>query len=378
MFVIYNWTQASLDHLEFCINPAFAKYIIVGEELCPTTGTPHLQGFIQCHNKMSLPAIRNKVSATGRGEFRAPVNWSFAPYTNQNIPAMVLYCKGLVESKQTPDLKDTPENWIPNTYHEYGYAPPGQGKRSDLEAAITLIQNGSSLEDLATICPTQFVKFSTGLMKLRFTLQSSRGRTWPTEVIWLWGPTGSGKSLFAAQNTDKPYYKNSSTKWWCGYDGHAEVIIDDFRPCKEMPFNYILQLFDRYPMQVESKGGNHQFLARRIIVTTPRSVDETLLGLEWVGLEQRAQLKRRISRELQFPNPEGNQYLPLLPLNVDQTVNIATPTQTSNGEYGMDTETLNLTQTCSTTTQSTISSTNCDSVECVEYLPTYDAVVGIP
>ena len=129
----------------------------------------------------------------------------------------------------------------------------GQGKRSDLDEATCLITNGGSLQDVALAHPTTFVKFHKGLQA--YCLMTQEKRTWKTEVFWLWGPTGSGKSRYAWETYPEAYPKQSSTKWWCNYGGQDTAIIDDFRPSKEMPFNFILNLFDRYPLMLETKGG---------------------------------------------------------------------------------------------------------------------------
>ena len=95
--------------------------------------------------------------------------------------------------------------------------------------------------------------------------------------------------------------KQSTTKWWCGYVDQDTCIIDDFRPTKELQFNFILNLFDRYPLLLETKGGQVQCLFKTIIVTCPFSPDQMLTHLEWVGIEQGNQLKRRIDHVIEFP-----------------------------------------------------------------------------
>jgi len=63
------------------------------------------------------------------------------------------------------------------------------------------------------------------------------------------------------------YTKNTGTKWWDGYDGHEDVIIDDFRD-SWWPLTYMLALLDRYEFLVENKGGHRQMRAKRIVVTS--------------------------------------------------------------------------------------------------------------
>ena len=52
---------------------------------------------------------------------------------------------------------------------------------------------------------------------------------------------------------------------------------------------------------LETKGGQVQCLLKKIIVTCPFSPDQLLGNLEWVGVEQGLQLKRRIDHVIQFP-----------------------------------------------------------------------------
>lgn len=61
------------------------------------------------------------------------------------------------------------------------------------------------------------------------------------------------------------YWKQRSN-WWDGYFNHETVIIDEFYGW--LPFDLILRICDRYPLMVETKGGQVQFVAKNIIFTT--------------------------------------------------------------------------------------------------------------
>ena len=49
MFVIYNWTQDDILFCQHVQDQGLCSYIIVGEEICPRTQTPHLQVKHACH-----------------------------------------------------------------------------------------------------------------------------------------------------------------------------------------------------------------------------------------------------------------------------------------------------------------------------------------
>lgn len=56
--------------------------------------------------------------------------------------------------------------------------------------------------------------------------------------------------------------------WWDGYSGQHTVIIDEFYG--QLRWSFVLQLLDRYPLRVETKGGCVPFVSRRIIITSNR------------------------------------------------------------------------------------------------------------
>jgi len=80
------------------------------------------------------------------------------------------------------------------------------------------------------------------------------------------GPTGSGKSKEADSLFPNAYWKPNG-KWWPMYEGESTVVWDDFDP-KQMPFRDLLRILDRYPLQVEFKGGYCQLQATHFVITT--------------------------------------------------------------------------------------------------------------
>lgn len=252
------------------------KYWIFGKEV-GEEGTPHLQGYVEFHNnqKLRITAAKERLVRIG---FPDSIHLEAAIGTGiQNVT----YCsKG-------------------GDFWQGGVAPKGQGKRTDLDNVCDLINSGSSLVDIATQYPAQVVKFGAGITRL-IQMKVER-RFFKTEIYWLWGPTGSGKSKYAWDAAPSAYMKSSSHKWWDGYMGQETVILDDYRPSKEMPFNLILNLFDRYPLSVEIKGGMMEFISKVIYVTSPFSPNQICDNFEWIGTEMREQLLRRIDHTIQFP-----------------------------------------------------------------------------
>lgn len=119
-------------------------------------------------------------------------------------------------------------------------------------------------------------------------------------VYWLHGTSGSGKSRVAKAVSTDSYFKGPDSKWFDGYDGHSTVVINDIRK-STFSFSYLLELFDRYPLRVETKGGSVQLLNKVFIVTCSKPPDELWADIAGTTNENVDQLIRRMTRVVAFP-----------------------------------------------------------------------------
>lgn len=233
VFTLNNPTDElrdALEHLEY-------SHLLYQPERGAETGTLHFQGLILFKNPRSFNSVRKLLP------------WHVEPMRGTYEEAKRYVSK---EETRCGELRS------------FGEPPAGQGSRTDLQLLESAIKSGASRRELFNDHFGTAIRYGKGIDEaLRYF---EPRRDFKTVVYWYWGPTGSGKSRAAAIEAPDAYWKGSG-KWWSGYDGHADVVIDDYR--KEFfPFDELLRLFDRYPMQVETKGGHAQFRAKRIIVTT--------------------------------------------------------------------------------------------------------------
>jgi hypothetical protein len=141
---------------------------------------------------------------------------------------------------------------------------PTAGKRKDLDEVKTLLDSGSSLAAIADEHFSAFIRYEKGFRSYQ-RLKSAR-RDWPMELIFLVGPSGSGKSRWARTHYPDAYWK-AKGPWWDGYDSEETVVWDEFYG-HSLPYTELLRLTDRYPHSVEYKGGSCQFVSKRIVFTS--------------------------------------------------------------------------------------------------------------
>ena len=209
------------------------------------SGTPHIQGYVRFKNACGLTAVRR---------YLPTAHWEPARGTDQENRTYICgpYDKGDKHKDENPEAVES------------GTIQVGRGHRSDIDTVRDLVKDGASFREvLDTSKSFQGVQWA-----MKALPYYEPPRSWKTEVIWLWGPTGTGKSHVAWEEAGVDAYAPVSFKWWDGYDGHENVILDDIRS-DWATYNQFLQLFDKYPFRVECKGGSRQFVAKKIWVTSP-------------------------------------------------------------------------------------------------------------
>lgn len=182
------------------------------------------------------------------------------------------------------------------------------GKRTDLDKAVQTMRNTKSLKQVAEQHATSWVHYHRGFESLyNMLFMDSRDRSLGTEVVVLWGLTGTGKTKRAYEMASKirdeqlkPYYvKPSYNMWWPNYHGEEVIIIDEYSGA--WPIDYLLLVLDRYPLDVEVKGGNVQLKGRLFIITSNTPPQEWYLT---AAQEKKDALLRRCNRNINVTSLE--------------------------------------------------------------------------
>jgi len=162
------------------------------------------------------------------------------------------------------------------------FSTGGQGTRNDLLLIKEKLKNNIPEKEIAEDHFPQWLRYHKAFREFRRLICPIRD--WMPEVIVLIGPTGTGKSRWALQNTSNGYWKQRS-QWWDGYENQEHVILDEFYGW--LPFDVLLRICDRYPLLVETKGGQTTFLAKKIVITSNKLPDTWYQNCYFQSFERR-------------------------------------------------------------------------------------------
>lgn len=227
-------------------------------------GTPHWQGYVEFKHAVPLSTLRNWDNR-GHYEIRKGTQLQAIKYCVKDFfnedgePAM--FMDGAISTIsgfgfQTYGIDET------LTLKEFldGLETKTTSKLTRMKQ---LIDEGKSDKDLADYDFDTWCRSYRALAQYR--LLCIAPRNWEMEVIVLYGPTGTGKSKYCFDNYPDPYWKQRG-KWWDNYSHQETVVLDEFYGW--LQWDVLLRLCDRYPLLVETKGGQIQFSTKRIVFTS--------------------------------------------------------------------------------------------------------------
>lgn len=238
--------------------PPKIRYATWQVERAPTTGQLHLQGYVEFKSPVRIPQAKRLLNSPG---------------------AHLEPRRGTRE--QARDYAQKEESRVRGPF-EVGIWEISPGKRSDLDAVKNALVQGASLAQISDDHFGAFLRYHRGIRAWKL-LHAVR-REWPMEVVVLWGPTGTGKTRAAWDLAPTAYglppsQGGSGVGWWDGYDGHETVIIDEFYGW--LKYSFFLQLLDRYPLRLETKGGSVECQLRRVILTSNKPPEEWYDGAKF-------------------------------------------------------------------------------------------------
>lgn len=156
-------------------------------------------------------------------------------------------------------------------YKSPGFPGAIQGKRNDLLAAVKMIKEGASMQDVANTLPEVFVRAHRGLDRLAEEISVAQPRP-NMDTIVLYGPPGTGKSTIARTIAERLFpgevpYNKPTGPWWERYKGEKVVILDEYAG-QGIFVQELKNVLDKTPYVVPIKGRSGILKTELAIITS--------------------------------------------------------------------------------------------------------------
>ena len=257
-WTINNPTADDDKQLSYLCNLPECLYLCYGKE---NVSTPHYQGYVELSSPQRFSWIKKRLT-------RAHLE----PKKGSRTQARD-YC---FKEDSAP--------------FEHGtWTPDRQGTRNDLIVVQRMIQEGETMEAIADEHFESCCKYNKFFD--RYATLKDKKRDFDTKVSVYWGPTDTGKTRKAMEETGALQidYNNNFFEDPCG--ANTLVFDDVANPVKLFGRRLFLRITDRYPMKVNIKGGHANWRPKHIIFTTNTNPDTWNLD---------AACKRRITEIVHF------------------------------------------------------------------------------
>jgi len=276
VFVIHNFSEETVNRISLLESDPWCKGVTAGVEVCPKTGTKHIQGCLFRPPGLRIGKKKMYEKLTNGTKFwcaGARGSWGEnKKYTQKDDN--VLAFKDITEA----DLKEYDQ----------------QGARHDLEEFKTAIKRGATDAELfedhyEVLAKYPRIENRTKMHYLKLSTRAFR----EVDVIVHWGEAGTGKTRKAYE--DGAFIFDDYEKgWWDGYAGESAVLLDDFYG--GVKWCSFLRWLDGYQVRLPVKGGHTYAQWSKLYITSNKHPND------WYkdhSLSEYA-FKRRITKIIQF------------------------------------------------------------------------------
>lgn len=259
-----RWVFTTYDiDCKIDFDESYCHYYILQQETCPTTQKQHLQGYVEYK-------IQKTFNQTKKFLSDGKAHWEVA---HGNPEQCRDYCRKQDTRTENGRIEEGGK-----------FRTTRQGARSDLEMVKEAIEKGKTEVEIADTHFESWVRNNRAFEKYRQLIQEDR--MWETEVYWIWGDAGSGKSRVVwDQYPKEKVWNNADFQWFDFYNGQEIVLIDDISPDCKYNLTMFLNLTDRYPLRVPIKGGFVKWVPKKIYITSNYRIQEVYNGIPAKSME---------------------------------------------------------------------------------------------
>lgn len=264
----FTWNNYDEDSKIF-LSTLACKYVAYSEEVAPSTGTKHLQGYISFKQPKSIQQARLVL----QGCHVETMLGSIAQNEEYCSKAGIL-----IEHGEKPISNDN----------------KGRAEKLRWQNARSLAKEGK-LDDIDADI---FIRCYSTLKRIKSDYASKPEPIDPI-CIWIYGTTGTGKSHAVETRFPNCYKKcMDDLKWFDGYAGEEAVYLEDIDKYQVKWGGVLKRLADRWPMQASVKGSMAYIRPKYVLVTSNYRIDEI-----WTDPQTVEPLQRRFT-EIEKLSPD--------------------------------------------------------------------------
>lgn len=319
VFTHNNWEETEWDAIVDAIKHE-CRYAIIGAENAPTTGTPHIQGYI------------------GFAEGGAKTFTAFKTWFEKLIPGKKL---NFAEAARGTEVSNTVYcSKQRQRVFEHGEplatpADKGEMEKCRAKRNIEAIAQGRYEDVDADVLAHHLRNYEYGAAALK---RARRGAPKALDGVldnyWVYGAAGVGKDTYVNTMAPDAYSKCGGDKWWDGYDGEDDVVLRDVGRglTREVMDLFKSQWTDRYVFRGQVKGGYIGAMRpKRVFVTSNYHPDE-LFGEDAPAIRRRFQIVHCVDGEARYlPRENVERPAPLVRVDAPRP----TPDPPSPDRFGL-------------------------------------------
>lgn len=256
----FTWNNYPKDHKEVLENLRSVEYMIYGYEICPSTETPHLQGFVKftCDQRYGTRNAKGYHLNSLKGRLFG-MRWA-KMYIHSSPQECSEYC-------EKHNLYIT----------RRGVLAPGRGQSAKLnDVAGKIMRREITLDECDEQHPGMMVAHGRGLTALHARHEPPRNEH-PC-AVYIYGPTGTGKSKYAKREhgEENVYRKTNGNIYWNNYNNELATVIEEFtvrgnngNNSRGWLFEDLILVLDQYKIAIDIKFGATQCNSKYIYITSP-------------------------------------------------------------------------------------------------------------
>lgn len=264
VITVNNYSDAQLNELkQWCEKGTQVTYAVLGKETGEANETPHIQGYLELAGARTLHWLKKQ---PGLGTCHAESR-------KGDALSAISYCQ-----------KD-------GDWWETGSPKNRRGQRTDLIEVQKHLDNGESIKWISRHYFVAWCQYGRRFREYA-SLQRDVPRKWKSWTNVIVGRTGIGKTrIIYHLHADDDIWRYPGKGWFDGYEGQPIALFDDFRG--DMDISLLLQVLDRYPMDVPVKGGHQNWCPRKIYITSNQLPE---MWYELIDSKTHEALNRRMDR----------------------------------------------------------------------------------